>query len=86
MNPIGLLEQQEELRRLSQQIHFLSGKARGEAKRQRCYFQLIRLVRRLRKRLRRDLETVCLALRLRLEWWIGCHLRTASITVASRRL
>src|SRR5277367_6934928 len=32
MNPIGLLEQQEELRRLSQQIHFLSGKARGEAK------------------------------------------------------
>jgi hypothetical protein len=27
MNPIGLLVQQEELRRLSQQIHFLTGKA-----------------------------------------------------------
>ena len=58
MNPIGLLEQQEELRRLSQQIHFLSGKARGEAKRKKWYFQLIRRVRRLRKRLLRDLETV----------------------------
>ena len=54
MNPIGLLEQQEELRRLSQQIHFLSGKARGEAKRKKWYFQLIRRVRRLRKRLLRD--------------------------------
>ena len=58
MNPIGLLEQQQELRRLSQQIHFLSGKARGEAKRKKWYFQLIRRVRRLRKRLLRDLETV----------------------------
>jgi hypothetical protein len=58
MNPIGLLKQQEELRRLSQQIHFLSGKARGEAKRKKWYFQLIRRVRRLRKRLLRDLETV----------------------------
>jgi hypothetical protein len=58
MNPIGLLEQQEELRRLSQQIHFLSGKARGEAKRKKWYFHLIRRVRRLRKRLLRDLETV----------------------------
>ena len=58
MNPIGLLEQQEELRRLSQQIHFLSGKARGGAKRKKWYFQLIRRVRRLRKRLLRDLETV----------------------------
>ena len=58
MNPIGLLEQQEELRRLSQQIHFLSGKARGRAKRKKWYFQLIRRVRRLRKRLLRDLETV----------------------------
>jgi hypothetical protein len=59
MNPIGLSEQQEELRRLSQQIHFLSGKARGgEAKRKKWYFQLIRRVRRLRKRLLRDLETV----------------------------
>ena len=35
MNPIGLLEQQEELRRLNQQIHFLNGKARAEAKRQK---------------------------------------------------
>src|SRR6202049_3283586 len=56
--PIGLLEQQEELRRLSQQIHFLSGKARGETKRKKWYFQLIRRVRRLRKRLLRDLETL----------------------------
>src|SRR6478672_3763377 len=58
MNQIGLLEQQEELRRLSQQIHFLNGKARGEAKRKKLYFQLIRRVRRLRKRLLRDLELV----------------------------
>ena len=58
MNPIGLLVQQEELRRLSQQIHFLTGKARGEAKRKKLYFQLIRRVRRLRKRLLRDLAMV----------------------------
>jgi hypothetical protein len=57
MNPIGLLEQQEELRRLGQQIHFLNGKARAGAKRKKWYFQLIRRVRRLRKRLLRDLET-----------------------------
>ena len=42
MNPIGLLEQREELRGLSQQIHFLNGKARAEAKRKKVYFQLIR--------------------------------------------
>src|SRR6195256_447855 len=58
MNPLGLLEQQEELRRLNQQIHFLNGKARAEAKRQKLYFQLVRRVRRLRKRLLRDLESV----------------------------
>ena len=58
MHPIGLLEQQEELRRLNQQIHFLNGKARAEAKRQKLYFQLVRRVRRLRKRLLRDLESV----------------------------
>jgi hypothetical protein len=58
MNPIGLLEQLEELRRMSQQIHFLNGKARGEAKRKKVYFQLLRRVRRLRKRLLRDLESV----------------------------
>ena len=58
MNPIGLLEQQEELRCLNQQIHFLNGKARGEAKRQKLYFQLLRRVRRLRRRLLRDLESV----------------------------
>ena len=51
MNQIGLLEQLEELRRMSQQIHFLNGKARGEAKRKKVYFQLLRRVRRLRKRL-----------------------------------
>jgi Transposase DDE domain len=59
MNPIGLLKQQEELRGLSQQIDFLSGKGRGEAKRKKLYFQLLRRVRRLRKRLLRDLESVC---------------------------
>jgi hypothetical protein len=32
MNQIGLLEQQEELRQMSQQIHFLNGKARGAAR------------------------------------------------------
>jgi transposase, IS5 family len=58
MNPIGLLVQQEELLRLSQQIHFLTGKARGEAKRKKLYFQLTRRVRRLRTRLLRDLELV----------------------------
>ena len=58
MNPIGLLVQHEELRRLSQQIDFLTGKARGEAKRKKLYFQLIRRVRRLRARLLRDLEMV----------------------------
>src|SRR5207344_770184 len=41
MNQIGLSEQQEELRSLSQQIHFLNGKARGEAKRKKVYFQLL---------------------------------------------
>jgi hypothetical protein len=58
MHPIGLLAQQEELRRMSQQIHFLNGKARGAAKRKKLYFQLLRRVRRLRKRLLRDLESV----------------------------
>jgi hypothetical protein len=58
MNPIGLLEQQEEVRCLNQQIHFLNGKARGEAKRQKLYFQLVRRVRRPRTRLVRDLESV----------------------------
>jgi hypothetical protein len=58
MNQIGLLAQQQELRRLSQQIDFLNGKARGEAKRKKLYFQLLRRVRRLRKRLLRDLELV----------------------------
>src|ERR1700681_4962060 len=58
MNQIGLLEQQEELRSLSQQIHFLNGKAQGAAKRKKVYFQLLRRARRLRKRLLRDLELV----------------------------
>ena len=38
MNQIGLLEHQQELRGLSQQIHFLNGKARGAAKRKKCIF------------------------------------------------
>src|SRR6516165_10301593 len=58
MNQIGLLEQQQELRRMSQQIDFLNGKARAEAKRKKLYFQLLRRVRRLCKRLLRDLESV----------------------------
>jgi hypothetical protein len=58
MNQIGLLEQQQELRRVSQQIDFLNGKARIEAKRKKLYFQLLRRVRRLRRRLLRDLESV----------------------------
>jgi hypothetical protein len=58
MIQIGLLEQQQELRRMSQQIDFLQGKGRAEAKRRKLYFQLLRLVRRLRKRLLRDLESV----------------------------
>src|ERR1700680_4898483 len=58
LNPIGLLEQQEELRRLSQQIHFLTGKARAGDKRKKVYFHLLRRARRLRKRLLRDLELV----------------------------
>jgi len=58
MNQIGLLEQQQELRALSQQIDFLNGKARAEAKRKKLYFQLLRRVARLRKRLLRDLESV----------------------------
>jgi hypothetical protein len=67
MNQIGLLEQQEELRRLSQQIHFLNGKARGEAKRQKVYFHLLRRVRRMRKRLLRDLESVRRHLEVRVD-------------------
>src|SRR4030081_924161 len=59
MNQIGLLEQQKELRHLSQQIHFLNGKARGEAKRRKVYFQLVRRARRLRKRLMGE-EVLCL--------------------------
>ena len=67
MNQIGLLEQQEGLRRLSQQIHFLNGKARGEAKRQKVYFHLLRRVRRMRKRLLRDLESVRRHLEVRVD-------------------
>ena len=58
MNQIGLLEQLKEFRRMSQQIHFLNGKARADAKRKKVYFQLLRRVRRVRKRLLRDLESV----------------------------
>jgi hypothetical protein len=43
---------------MSQQIDFLQGKGRAEAKRRKLYFQLLRRVRRLRKRLLRDLESV----------------------------
>ena len=58
MNPIGLLQQQQELRQYCQQIDFLQGKGRAEAKRKKLYFQLLRRVRRLRVRLLRDLELV----------------------------
>ena len=50
MNQIGLLAQQQELRLMSQQIDFINGKARAEAKRKKLYFQLLRRVRRLRNR------------------------------------
>ena len=58
MNPVGLLPQQQELRRYCQQIDFLQGKGRAEAKRRKLYFQLLRRVRRMRKRLLRDLDLV----------------------------
>ena len=58
MNPLGLSAQQQELRRYGQQIDFLQGKGRAEAKRRKLYFQLVRRVRRIRKRLLRDLESV----------------------------
>ena len=50
--------QQDKLRRMSQQIDFLNGKTRAEAKRKKLYFQLLRRVGRLRKHLPRDLESV----------------------------
>jgi transposase, IS5 family len=65
MDPIGLLAQQQELRRYCQQIDFLQGKGRAEAKRKKLYFQLLRRVRRIRKRLLRDLESVCQKLEAR---------------------
>ena len=58
MNPVGLAPQQQDLRRMNQQILFLNGRARQEGKRKKLYFQLIRRARRLRKRLVRDLEPV----------------------------
>jgi IS5 family transposase len=58
MNPVGLEVQLAELQQRSQQIHFLHGKGRAEAKRQRLFFQLLRRVRRLRVRLLRDLAPV----------------------------
>jgi hypothetical protein len=65
MNPIGLLEQQQELRRYGQQIDFLRGKGRAQAKRRKLYFQLLRRVRRIGKRLLRDFESVCRTLEAR---------------------
>jgi hypothetical protein len=57
-NSVGLAQQQLELRRMSQQILFLNGKARGEGKRRKLYFQLMRRALRLRKRLARELEPI----------------------------
>jgi len=74
MNPVGLTAQQQELRRMSQQILFLNGKARQEGKRKKLYFQLMQRARRLRKRLLRDLEPVCR------------HLQTRGDLLPSRRL
>jgi len=65
MNPIGLSAQHQELRRYGQQIDFLQGKGRAEAKRRKLYFQLLRRVRRIRKRLLRDLDSVCRKLEAR---------------------
>ncbi len=69
LKQVGLTEQQEEFRRMSQQILFLNGKARGQGRRQKLYFQLIRRVRRLRKRLLRDLEAVRQNLESRRDLW-----------------
>ena len=65
MNQIGLLEQLEELRRMSQQIHFLNGKARGQAKRKKVYFQVLRRVA--------DCANVCCAIWSRFAgtWRVG---------------
>ena len=65
MNPLGLLQQQQELGRYCRQIDFLQGKGRAEAKRRKLYFQLLRRVRRMRKRLLRDLELVARKLETR---------------------
>lgn len=55
---IGLEQQQRDLPSMSQQIVFLNGKGRATARRQRLYFQFIRRVRRLRKRLVSDFAPV----------------------------
>lgn len=74
MDQVGLQPQLEELRRLGQQILFLGGKARSQARRKKFYFQLLRRVRRLRKRLLSDFEPV------------RQHLETRSDLAPSRRL
>jgi transposase, IS5 family len=74
MNPIGLSQQQQEFRRYCQQIDFLQGKGRAEARRRKLYFQLLRRVRRIRKRLLRDLEAV------------GRNLESRTDLMPSRRL
>lgn len=56
MDGRGLEQHQAELRRLSQQILFLNGKSRCETKRKITYYKLLRRVRRLRKRLLREIE------------------------------
>jgi len=58
MKPAGPAAQQEELRRTRQQIVFPTDKARRQGRRRKLYFQLLRRVRRLRKRLLRDFERV----------------------------
>jgi hypothetical protein len=60
MNQIGLLEQQQELRRLRRADSFPGMAKPGERPSARSSIsELLRRVRRLRKRLLRDLESVC---------------------------
>ena len=70
--------------RMSQQILFLGGKARGQGRRKKLYCQLIRRVRRLRKRLLRDFERVYRNLETRADLLPSRRLEAESREPASR--
>src|SRR5262249_37369306 len=67
MNPIGLSAQQQELRRYCQQIDFLQGNGRAEAKRKKLYFQLLGRAHGIRRRLLREFESGGRTLEVRTE-------------------